>query len=300
MLGGKSYRAYLKKGKFKYLPAFLIPRIKPVKLGSLVKESGEVGKIVGVNTYPIGDLKAPNLDRVLKFLLNEISPNYNKIYLEDFKEFDQAYLEYILEATNLIMPSGKEIRIFNIPFIIKQVNEGLNKSINTSDTMIISQDKDIHLKIILQLMDKVSFFTCIGLDISLREEVYNEIFKSTGVSIFQPTNIEKVIKNYSTIINFSEEIEFDLEKIRNQALIIDFSKNKPFKVLENSKKNVILIEDIRLKIHKFNDWIDEFVSPELFEALGETHSVFSQIYAKNNFCRVSDFINKGIKKAGKI
>ncbi|TJX15561.1 hypothetical protein E9840_01960 [Tissierella creatinini] len=282
------------------MPAFLMPRIKPVNLGILVKESGEVGKIVGVNTYPIGDLKGSNLDKVLNFLLNEISPNYNKIYFEDFKEFDQVYLDYILEATNLIMPSGKEIRIFNIPFIIKQVNEGLNKSINTSDTMIISQDKDIHFKIILQLMDKVSFFTCIGLDPSVCEEVYNEIFKSTGVSIFQPTNIEKVIKNYSIIINFSEEIEFDLEKIRNQALIIDFSKNKPFKVLENSKKNVILIEDIRLKIHKFNDWIDEFVSPELFEALGETHSVFSQIYAKNHFYRVGDFINKGIKKAGKI
>ncbi len=278
----------------------MIPKIKPCNLGDLVKEGHNIGKIVGLNTSPIRDIGAAKGEKLLKFLSNELTPDFKTIYFEDIRDFEQSYLDFILNSTGLCLPSGKDIRIFNLPYIISQVYEGLKKSINANDTMIISQEKDTHLKIILQLMDKINFFTCVGLEDFIREEVYNEIFKSTGVSIFQPIHLEKVVRNYSTIINFCEELCFDLENIRNQAVIIDFSKNKPFKILENSKKDVILIEDIQLKINTLSEWIDDFVSPELFEALEETYKIFSHIYTNNDFYRVDDFSLKNKKKSGKI
>lgn len=255
---------------------------------------------MGISTYPLGDLKESKLEYLVNIILDEITPDYNKIYFEDINGLNKEQVDYILESTGLFTPSGKDIRIFNLPYIISQLYDTLGKSINSNDTLIISKDREIHLDLILLLMNKISFFTCLGLHSSLREEVYDEIFKSTGVSIFQPIHIDKIIKNYGIIINFSEDLEFELRKIRNHALVIDFSKNKPFKKLEFSKKDVILIEDIRLEINGLNNWIDGYTSPELFEALGVDRSIFSHIYSNNDFYRVNDFVNRLSKKSGRI
>lgn len=300
VVGGDRYRAYLKKGRLKYLPNFLIPKIKSTNLGDIVKEGRAIGKVMGISTYPIGDLNESKLEKLVSNILEEIGPDYHKIYFEDFKGLKKEQEDYILESTGLSLTPGRDIRVFNVAYIISEIYDTLGKAVNSSDTLIISKDRDTHLELILLLMNKISFFTCLGLHSSIRDDIYDEIFKTTGVSIFQPIHIDKLIKNYGIIINFAEELEFDLGKIRNQALIIDFSKNKPFKILESSKKNVILIEDIRLEINGLNSWIDGYVSPELFEALGEEKSIFSHIYANYGFYRLNDFINKLTKKSGRI
>lgn len=255
---------------------------------------------MGLNTLAMEELSESKIKILVKAILNEITPSYTQIYFEDFKDLNQGHLDYILDSTGLSIPTGNSTRIFNIPYLIDEIHRELKKPVNSNDTLIISENREVHLELILKLMDRISFFTCLGIPSPIREEVYNEVFTSTGISIFQPLHIDKVIMNYGTIINFSNEVPFGLEKIRNGALIIDFSSKKPFKILENSKKNVILIEDIRLKTCRYNDWIDEFTSPELFEALGETNGVCSHIYTRDNFYRMKDFVHNNIKKTGKI
>ena len=298
VLSGSSYKSYLKKNGFKYVPDFLIPQIRPRILGEIKRNEILVGKVLGINTQNFERVKDEK--KYIKAIKELKQIDDSKIYIEETNGLDKSILDLISQESGLAFCDGHNIRLFNIPHIIKSINGGLKRDRNFGDTLIISSKKEEILNIIQSLIDQFSFFTVHGVEDSQKEEVYEDIFNKTGVSIFQPSNIDKILKNYSTIINFSNNLKIDVNSIRNQALIIDFCQNKPLKLLENSKKNVILIEDIFLKVENYNSWINNFVSPSLFEALGEEKRIFSKIYTNNEFYNPSDFVRNSINRSGRI
>lgn len=277
-----------------------MPQVRPRAIGEIKKNDIVIGRVLGINTIDFSKLRGKNKEVYIKAIQELKLADDKYIYFEEEDKLEKDFLDTIRHNSGLVFREGYDIRLYNVPFIIKEIYNALKRDINSGDLLIISSSKDEVFNLIQSLVTDFNFFTVHGMEESKKEEVYEEILVKTGVSIFQPSNIDRILKNYSTIINFSEEKKVDLNCIRNQALIIDFCKNKPFKLLENSKKNVILIEDISLKVDNYNEWITSYVSPSLFESLGEERCIFSKIYTNNEFYNPSDFVRISIKKSGRI
>ncbi len=148
------------------------------------------------------------------------------------------------------------------------------------------------------LSNYFKFLSVFGLEESIQNEIYEEILQSTGISIFQPVNIERLLKIYNIIINFNDEIDLDLSNIRNDVLIIDFSGKKPFNSL--GKKGVV-IKDINFQIGFENILLENYVSPALLEGLNENMGkIFAQINVMDSFYYVEEVIGTRIRLKGKF
>ena len=300
VLSDDRYKSYLKVNGLRYIPKIFLPMYMPKTIGNITKGEYEVGRVVGINTKPF---KFEDSDGYIRFTeaLNKVKLDTDTIiYIENYQSYPLEFFKFIEDITELKFSSGDNIRTFNITMLLSEITRKLSQDLHTADTLIVCDSYEKIIEIIKRLSNVINFFTVIGVDSSKKEDVYNNVFESTGISIFQPNNIEKIIKNYSTIINTMEEISFDIGNIRNQSIIIDFSCNKPFKNIINSKKNCIYVEDINFKVSGYNDWVKEYISPELFEGLMEEDTKFSQIYTNKDYYYLDDYIKNKIKIKGRI
>lgn len=256
--------------------------------------------MAGIYLKPLDPVNSKHIEMFIESVLKVKSEEDTNIYIEDSNKLPFELLKTVEDCTGLIFTSGDNIRMSNIPILIEEIYNGLGRDHNSADTLIISDNKDRIIDTIKKLSSTINFFTIIGLEDSLKDEVYDEILEHTGVSIFQPKNINKIIKNYGTIINFNNEVYIDMLNIRNQCVIIDFSRNKPFKSLVNTKKNVFYIEDIYFKTDINSQWIDSDISPELCEGLGVIEDKFSKIYVNNALHSLNNYVSNAIKIKGKI
>ena len=282
------------------MPNFILPRFKPKIIDYIINDNINIGKIVGVNlkTFDIMNLK--HWDLFVEGILKLKSDEDTRIYVEDTNKLPPEFLKTIEESTGLIFSSGDNIRMQNIPDLIKNIYKYKSKDCNTVDTLIISANKEKIIDVIKLLIARINFFTVIGLEDSLKDEVYNEVFEYTGVSIFQPKNIDKIIKNYGTIINFNEEVNIEKRNIRNECVIIDFSKTKPLKSLIDTNKNVFYVEDIYFKSNLQNKMIDTYVNSDLYVSLGNSEGTFDKIYVNGDLYTLSSYIKNVTRIRGRI
>ena len=278
-----------------------MPKFKPRIIEDIIKGNSNIGRIAGINIKPV-DFNNPKQSKLyIHNLLKIKNSEDTKIYIEGSKNIPIEFLDSLEEITGIKFNSGDNIKMQNIPRIIQRIYVSLGKEYNSTDTLIISNNKQKVIDTVKCLSDTILFFTTMGLESLHKDEIYDEILECTGVSIFQPNSIERIIKNYGTIINYNDDIEFEIDNIRNQALILDFSRKKPLKQLEGSKKRIIYIEDINFKLSGFNESMGMYASSELLECLGvDDADMFSQIYTNNNYYFIEDFIKSNIKNGGRI
>lgn len=296
----EKYKKHLKDTGIGFIPNFLLPRFKPRIIGEITKDNIQVVKIAGINLKPMDSVNLKHSEAFIESILRLKDEKDAKVYIEDSNKFTRDFIKAIEESTGLIFSSGDNIRMQNISTLIKEVYKGLGRDHNSVDTLIICDNKEKIIDTIKQLSSEINFFTIVGLEEDLKDEVYYEVLEYTGVSIFQPKNIDKIMKNYGTIINYNDEVYIDKLNIRNQCVIIDFSRNKPLKSLINTKKNVFYVEDIFFKTDLESKWIDPYINPELCEGLGLMDSSFSKIYVDNKLHSLKKYINSEIKIKGRI
>lgn len=282
------------------MPDFLLPKYRPKIIDTISKENIILGKVSGINIKPIDFSDKVQLERYIQNILKIKAEEDTNLYIEDCESFSSDIIDYIEKNTELNFSSGDNIRILNIPDIIQEVHKLLNQDYNGRDTLVICSNRNTLLYTLNILSEYIKFITVVGIDRTIKEEVYEEILELTGISIFQPNNLEKVIKNYGIIINFNDVLDFNINGIRNEALILDFSKIKPFKGLNNKKKNIV-IEEINFESGLDNKWLDKRVTPGLLESLNQDNNkTFRQILTKNHFYFIKDFISKEIKWRGRF
>lgn len=300
ILSDKRYRNFIRSKGLKYLPNFLIPQYRAKIIDDLTKDNIKIGEIAGINLKPVSFLEERQLELYIKGILKIKSEVDSHIYIEEFDSIPLEVLSYIEDSTGLKFNTGDNIRIFNIPFIIKQVFSILDQDYNSKDTLIICSDRNTLKYSISILAELINFITVYGVDKSIKDEIYTEVFDTTGISIFQPNNLDKVIKNYGIIINFNDILDFNLSNIRNDALILDFSRKKPLKRLSSNKKNII-IEEFGFEIGMKSPWIIEPLNSSLLEGLDrQNQHLFSQVFTRNDFYFTKDFINTEIKLRGRV
>ncbi|MDD2446928.1 MAG: hypothetical protein PHY91_04450 [Tissierellia bacterium] len=293
------YKEYTKKNLLKYIPDFVLPQIRPRVIEEIIEDENIIGRVGGINLKQLNYLDDVQWQRYIEGI-KSILDEETILYIEGSEKFPKEILIEIEKETDLEFSSGNNIRIKNLPSLLREVYKHIGRDINSTDTLLICDDGNTIMETIELLRDDVKFFTVYGIAADDKEEFYADVFNNTGISIFQPNNIKKVIKNYGTIVNFCNKIDIEVFDFRNHSVIIDFSYDKPFKILKNKKDNIIYIQDINFKSDIISKWIGEYVNPELFLTIGKADSGFKQIYMYDGYYYIEEYISKAIIKRGRI
>lgn len=189
--------------------------------------------------------------------------------LENVNLFNNEEISLIQEETNLKMLDGMKIKSHFLPIVLKKIYILLNESLKGKEVLIFGDDEKLMKEFILSLTKEVKFITLVGDSRETIEDISKFVLEKTGLSIFHSKNIDKILKNYSIIINLKDNIKINENKIRKEAVIFDFSLGKGLsRGLEGTNTSVV-IEDFMFKAEALdmqkNNWIEERVSSSIYE-----------------------------------
>lgn len=275
-----------------------MPRYKPQILDHIYLDEEIVGYVMGNNLKEI-DFFCENeigtfIENVHKLELNNLS----KLYIEGCDSFNSEILSQIKKAGKYSILTGDNIRIKNLGLLLERISKLLNRQVYKNDLLIVCDDKARLLEIIKTLPKELNCIASLGI---LEDDLYEDILKETGVSIYEPRRMEKAIKNFNIIINFSERTLLDISNIRNQGLVIDYSSNKTLQEVTKLNKSIVYIEDLYFPSKLNSKWIEKFISSRLYETIypGKIEE-FGKIYSQASHFYLDEYINSKIKIRGRL
>lgn len=298
------YLNYYKKGLRTYLPYRFLPDIKSNIIEDIVQKGDIIGRIAGVNIKSVDFNCKKSLEKYIMEIRKLGIENFHNIYLEEINYIPKEALEYMEEGLNLRICKNAYTNIAYIPMVIKEIYANLNENLQDKEVLIISRDKEIAKKTIKLISKDLKFITNIGCSIEDNEEIYNYIFEETGLSLFNSSDINRIIGRYSILINFTEDFRLETSKVRRNAIVFDFSfmNRSNFKDSNNIIHSIndfgFKVED--LPIHK-NKWIDDKVNSTLYESLnGRISGNVEFLYLGNEIYSIEDYVKFFIKLKGDI
>jgi len=292
---------YYKKGFLKYVPEFLMPSIKPKIIEDILIEEQLVGRIAGVNLKPFDPKFKTNLDIYLMSINGLKDEDDTNLFIEGQENFSKEILYYIEEYTGLEISDGENNKIKNLPVILKEVYNLLKEDIREKEVLIICDDKEKIKRIIKHIANDLRFITAIGYGKENYEDIYEAILEDTGLSIFHTSNIDRILENYSIIINLMDNVNIDFSKARRNCIIFNFSKGD----FSRNTKRPAFIEGFGFEFENLNidaaKWINNKINSSLFEGLmGDKTKKAKYIYAGKDYYTINDYINLYIKIKGKL
>lgn len=142
------------------------------------------------------------------------------------ENLDIEILNRIILETNTCLCSGQDIKDFNIIPILKIILNKIKEPFDTREILLLCESKD-KIKYIFKNMGKdFKFITVFGCEKDY-DEIYEYILEETGISIFYSYRLPKIIDKYNIIINYMDNVEFDISRIKKNAIVFDFNENKP-------------------------------------------------------------------------
>lgn len=182
------------------------------------------GIVKGVEKFKTSKTKTIVLDRL------------DPINLED--------LDYIEEVTKLKVLDGKKVMIDFIPLVLKELSNLLKIELIDEEILVIGDDGHLTYDLVSQLSKEIRFLTVIGDDEKWIEDISKKTYDDTGLSIFYTENVNKILKNYSIIINLNEYMYIDIGKLRGKTIVFDLSFQKVLADKINKyNKNILVVED---------------------------------------------------------
>lgn len=300
-MNDNKYLGYFKKGFLRYIPEFLIPSIKPKIIDNILIEEKIVGKVVGINLKPFDPSYKSNLDIYLMAIKELKEEDDTKLFIEGQENFNKETLDYIQEFTGMKILDGENTRIKSLSLIVREIYTLLKEDIQEKEVLIICSDKDKTKRLIKSIAKDLRFITAIGYGDENHEEVYEYILEETGLSLFYTSNIDRILENYSIIINLMDNVSIDFSKARRNCIIFNFVKDS----FSSNTKRPPFIEDFAFDLEDLcidgTGWLNNKVHSSLFEGLIEDKAQNAKyIYAGNNYYTIKDYINLYIKIKGKL
>jgi hypothetical protein len=187
------------------------------------------------------------------------------LLIENINLFSRENINRIENETNLKVLDGINIKSHYLPIVLKKLYILLDESLEEKEILLFCGDKKITENFILALCKDAKFITLAGDNEKIIEDISKSILENTGLSIFYSKNIDRILKNYSIIINLNENTEINMAKVRKGAIIFDFSFEK---VLKDSESYGIIGDFIfktdGLNIKK-NPYIENNISSHIYE-----------------------------------
>lgn len=221
------------------------------------------------------------------------------LYIEGQEYFKQDVLDYIEEMVDMKISNGEDTKIKYLPMIMKDIFKSMKDSLEEKEVLVICDDKEKSKKIIKGISKDAVFITAIGCNKDEQEEIYDYILEEVGLSLFYPSNINRVLENYSLIINFTDNIKYDFSRTRRNCVFFDFGFGNNI----GNRKKFPIIKDIgfSLKDLGLNEtkWLDKVVKASVREALEEKNGQSKvYLYIDNDYYLIKDYINLFIKVKG--
>lgn len=302
IVNDKKYLEHYKKGIIRHVPEFLLPKIKPNIIDDIVKKESVIGKVAGINLKPIELNDEKELERYIMGIRNIKTEDCTKLYIEDHQYIPYEILEYIENALDMKISKGNATKIDQIPLIIRKIYKLLEEDLVEKEVLILSKDKEILKKMIKGISKDLKLITAMGYDNKYENEIYEYILEETGLSLFYSSNINKILGNYSIIINLMNDFNLDVSKIKRNCIIFNFSERS---VVENEVRKFNKIDDLifQLKDTDVNEtkWIAKDLYSDLYESLaGNSKHKVSYLSCGNNCYTIEEYVNLFIKHRGKL
>ena len=305
IINKEKYLKYYKIGFKKYLPTFMISKFKTKIIDTVEIEDKIAGKIVGINLKDINFEIQKDINEYLKSIKNIIDLDldnvYDNLYIEGQEDMDDEVIRYIEEEVALNIDSGNSNRIEYLPEMIENIFKALKEDPYEKELLIIGEDLDIIKDVAIKMSDKFKFISIYGMDEDKNEDLYDSILESKGISIFSPTDLSKVIRSYSVIINLSDFVfnESNYRRAKKSAIIFDFC---------NKNKKLDTIHDFTYKIKNLKgeegNYFDKGINSSLCECfkatVGEDYIIPKNIISKGKVYRIQEYIELYLKSKGKF
>lgn len=295
IVSNEKYINYFKKGFLKYVPGLLLPKLNPRIIDDILIEENIIGKIAGINLKPIDLEDEHQLKEYLNAIIKLKDENSTKLFIEEYENLSKKVISQIEEFTNMKVTNGEETRITNIPLVMNDICHILKENLEDKEILIICDNKEKSKRIIKEISKGVKFVTTIGCEKD-NDEIYESILEETGISLFFPSNIDRVLENYDMIINLVDNLELNLSKIRKNCILFDFGRGNDL----DSSKRPPSISDFAFNLKDLgingNQFIGNKITSDLYEALVENRNRgINYLYAGGNYYSIKDYVSSFIK-----
>ena len=301
----EKYLEYSRNGILKYIPYGFYPKIKPRIIDDIIKDDNIIGKIAGLNMKPISFSCEKELEEYIIGIKKLEVEDFTGLYLEEGRNLSKDVKNYIGNEVGLKIISNEETKSTLIPLVIQKIYNVLNERLENKEILVISNNKEYAKKVIREVAKISKFITTFGCNMKESEEIYEYVLEETGLSLFNSSNIDKILGKYSIIINDADDLKLKSSKIKKNTIIIDFNRDNCFDHEKNNGSRLYQIRDLGfdlkdLGIHS-NKWLHSKVDMELYDLINEgALGKVKYLYVENSWYSIKDYTNYFLKVRGKL
>ncbi|HHV39131.1 MAG TPA: hypothetical protein GXX70_06555 [Tepidimicrobium sp.] len=264
------YYEYYRRGLRRIIPKRLMPVTRPRVLKQVYDSDEQVIGTVGGIFLKESNIKR---DQVLEKLVRGIEvlkqSNTHNLILDELYLFNGDDIRYIENKTGLQVIRGRKvISAFIIP-VLEEIHLNLGQELGDKEVLILGNCGELTKDIIETICTKVRFITLAGENNGSIENLIDEVFNSIGLSIFYSRKVEDILPNYSIIINLGEDISIDLNKIKERAIVFDFSLDNIVNKLMLDGSRPRAIEDFIFRCNPLSigdiRWIEDLLPSYVYE-----------------------------------
>ncbi len=283
IVSSQQYAKIYSKGLLKYIPKKFIPKIKP-KFLTFLKNGEEtiIGKVMGIFLTLEKVPEDLYIDSIVEGVNKYKEEKTHSIVFEDMRYLDNNNIKVIEKRTGLKVISGEKVLIKFMPRALKEIFLEIGEESINFEVLLITSKAESIKPLIKELSKRIRFLTIFVEETENLEKVKEEILLETGLSIYFTKDIDKTLANYYIIINLSNNVSLNVDILKSESIIFDFSNHNK------------ISEDIHLKNKKcivINDFI--FSNTNLFlhneDVFELEKEVPSRLYELNTHFREEDF-----------
>lgn len=306
ILSKEKYFDYYYRGVKRILPNNLIPVIRPRTVEDIYDINGNIlGKVCGVYLKNYPDEKEQLIENYILSIERLKDEHIDSVIFEDMSFFNRQDLKSIENRTGLNVVDGINTLISFLSVALERIYSLLNSDLKNKEFLIIGDDEKQTKDLIESVYREVRFITITGKysDVTI-DNIYKHTLERTGLSVFYSKNIDKILTNYSIIINLIDNYSIDFRKLRSETVVFDFSFNK------NLRKDALLsgkatIEDFMFKGDDLNIRNNRFLPGDICSRIYENFNRYNKedfkgFVINDEFCSIEEFINRKIKNKGKL
>lgn len=280
----------------------MVPETKPKILDNIYNKNGEIiGKVGGII------LNSSNIDknRFLEKLISSIEKikedDIDSIIIEDISLLNNNDIGLIQTKINLKVVDGRKVLAFFLPLVLNKVYKRLGEDLKTKEILIIADEEELTIEIIKAIHREVRFVTLIGDDENDIKNITKNILDNTGLSLFCSKNIDKILTNYSIIINLNDNICFDIDKVGKEAIIFDLSIGKKICNIIKSRRGPVVVDDFIFNTQIENKWIERLVSSHVYECFYEFKlRDLKGLLIDKKICSIEELVDYKMRNKGKL
>lgn len=264
-----------------------------------------IGRIGGVFLNNLNMGKKEMIEELVLAIGELKNENTNSLIMEDLNLLNMDDIKLIERRTSLKIANGIKVLTSFLPLVLKEICKGLNEDLKKKEVLIIGDDEILTRQMIEALYKEVRFITLAGDYENIIEDISKYIMEKIGLSIFYSKKVDKILTNYSVIINLKDNYYLNVNKLRQKAIIFDFSISKGLRNQAIESRKPIIIEDFMFKIDYLNIKESKFINPlipsyfyEQFDRLEPKD--FAGLSIGGEFYNIESFLEYKIRIKGKL